>query len=44
MKIRNPFKDYLFRWKDDATDSEKFIWGGVSCRVRNDDFTPIKFG
>ena len=27
MKIRNPFKDYLLRWKDDATDSEKFIWG-----------------
>ena len=28
MKIRNPFKDYLLRWKDDATDSEKFLWGG----------------
>ena len=27
MKIRNPFKDYFLRWKDDATDSEKFIWG-----------------
>jgi hypothetical protein len=25
MKIRNPFKDYLLRWKDDATNSEKFI-------------------
>jgi hypothetical protein len=21
MKIRNPFKDYLGRWKDDATTS-----------------------
>ena len=26
MKIRSPFKDYLLRWKDDATNSEKFIW------------------
>ena len=26
MKIRNPFKDYLGRWKDDATNTEKFCW------------------
>tara|TARA_B100000965_G_C19240514_1_gene604167 strand:- start:396 stop:602 length:207 start_codon:yes stop_codon:yes gene_type:complete len=26
MKIRNPFKDYLGRWKDDVTTKEKFIW------------------
>ena len=24
MKIRNPFKDYLGRWKDDASNTEKF--------------------
>ena len=26
MKIRNPFKDYLGRWKDDATKTEKTVW------------------
>ena len=26
MKIRNPFKDYLGRWKDDATKTEKSVW------------------
>tara|TARA_B100000035_G_C20719058_1_gene430371 strand:+ start:196 stop:345 length:150 start_codon:yes stop_codon:yes gene_type:complete len=26
MKIRNPFKDYLFRFKDDATKTEKTVW------------------
>ena len=26
MKIRNPFKDYLGRWKDDVTKKEKFWW------------------
>ena len=26
MKIRNPFKDYLGRWKDDATMTEKNVW------------------
>ena len=26
MKIRNPFKDYLGRWKDDATKIEKSVW------------------
>ena len=26
MKIRNPFKDYKGRWKDDATKTEKFVW------------------
>ena len=26
MKIRNPFKDYLCRWKDDATMTEKNVW------------------
>ena len=26
MKIRNPFKDYLFRFKDDATKTEKIVW------------------
>ena len=26
MKIRNPFKDYLCRWKDDATKTEKTVW------------------
>ena len=26
MKIRNPFKDYLGRWKDDATMTEKILW------------------
>ena len=27
MKIRNPFKDYLGRWKDDVTTKEKLVWG-----------------
>ena len=26
MKIRNPFKDYLLRWKDDVTTKEKIVW------------------
>ena len=26
MKIRNPFKDYLCRFKDDATKTEKTVW------------------
>tara|TARA_E500000331_G_scaffold313228_1_gene321753 strand:+ start:146 stop:295 length:150 start_codon:yes stop_codon:yes gene_type:complete len=26
MKIRNPFKDYLCRFKDDATKTEKNVW------------------
>jgi len=26
MKIRNPFKDYLCRFKDDATMTEKNVW------------------
>ena len=26
MKIRNPFKDYKGRWKDDATTTEKTVW------------------
>jgi hypothetical protein len=26
MKIRNPFKDYLLRWKDDVTTKEKLVW------------------
>ena len=26
MKIRNPFKDYKGRWKDDATKTEKTVW------------------
>ena len=26
MKIRNPFKDYRCRWKDDATKTEKSVW------------------
>ena len=26
MKIRNPFKDYLGRFKDDATKTEKTVW------------------
>ena len=26
MKIINPFKDYLGRWKDDANNTEKFCW------------------
>ena len=26
MKIRNPFKDYLFRFKDDATKTENTVW------------------
>ena len=26
MKIRNPFKDYLCRFKDDATKTEKIVW------------------
>lgn len=26
MKIRNPFKDYLCRFKDDATKTEKSVW------------------
>ena len=26
MKIRNPFKDYLGRWKDNASKTEKFCW------------------
>ena len=26
MKIINPFKDYLGRWKDEATITEKFVW------------------
>ena len=26
MKTRNPFKDYLGRWKDHTTKTEKFIW------------------
>ena len=30
MKIRNPFKDYLGRWKDDTTKTEKFVWTLVS--------------
>ena len=25
MKIRNPFKDYLGRWKDDTTKTEKSV-------------------
>ena len=26
MKIRNPFKDSIGRWKDDATKTEKNVW------------------
>ena len=26
MKIRNPFKDSMGRWKDDATMTEKNVW------------------
>jgi|TARA_B100001248_G_C27280006_1_gene407179 hypothetical protein len=26
MKTRNPFKDYLGRWKDDTTKTEKLFW------------------
>tara|TARA_A100001015_G_C14686979_1_gene592954 strand:+ start:222 stop:404 length:183 start_codon:yes stop_codon:yes gene_type:complete len=26
MKFRNPFKDYLGRWKEDATMTEKIVW------------------
>ena len=26
MKIRNPFKDSIGRWKDDATMTEKNVW------------------
>ena len=26
MKIRNPFNDYLGRWKDDVTTKEKLVW------------------
>jgi hypothetical protein len=26
MKFRNPFKDYIGRWKDDATTIEKSVW------------------
>ncbi len=26
MKIRNPFKDYLCRFKDDAAKTEKTVW------------------
>ena len=27
MKFRFPFKDYALRWKDDATMTEKLVWG-----------------
>jgi hypothetical protein len=27
MKLRFPFKDYALRWKDDATVTEKLVWG-----------------
>ena len=30
MKIKNPFKDYYGRWKDDATMSEKTVWTLIS--------------
>tara|TARA_Y100000748_G_C15362536_1_gene436368 strand:+ start:360 stop:500 length:141 start_codon:yes stop_codon:yes gene_type:complete len=33
MKIRNPFKDCLGRWKDDATMTEKIVWRWVSVMV-----------
>ena len=26
MKFRNPFKDYMARWKDDTTTIEKNVW------------------
>jgi hypothetical protein len=26
LKIRNPFKDKLLRWKDDITPREKIVW------------------
>ena len=26
MKIRNPFKDKMGRWKDDVSFKEKLIW------------------
>ena len=29
MKIRNPFKDYLGRWKDDVTNTEKLCWSAL---------------
>jgi len=27
MKLRYPFKDKALRWKDDATMTEKLVWG-----------------
>tara|TARA_E500000178_G_scaffold16880_1_gene16090 strand:- start:37 stop:165 length:129 start_codon:yes stop_codon:yes gene_type:complete len=30
MKIRNPFKGYLLRCKDDASTTEKIIWSMIS--------------
>ena len=29
MKIRNPFKDKLLRWKDDASIKERLIWSTI---------------
>ena len=33
MKIRNPFKDNFLRWKDDASNKEKFIWSMIIASI-----------
>ena len=30
MKIRNPFGDKWYRWRDDITKGEKSFWVGIS--------------
>lgn len=33
MQIKNPFKDYFGRWKDDITITEKIIWSMLSVML-----------
>ncbi len=34
MKIRDPFQDnYSFRWKDDVSNKEKFIWSMIITSI-----------